>query len=118
MQIGLTGGASSIDSLIDQAKRAEADGFTSLWYASVVAGDPLAPLAVVGRETVRIELGTAVLQYYPCHPVLQANRAASVAAAMGREGFTLGVGPSHEPLVRGVYGMSYDHPGRNTEEYL
>ncbi len=37
---------------------------------------------------------------------------------MGRSGFTLGVGPSHEPLVRGVYGLSYDHPGRSTEEYL
>src|SRR3954466_2595114 len=114
MRIGLTGGASTVDKLIDQAKQSEAEGFTSLGYASVVAGDPLAPLAVVGRETVRIELGTAVLQTYPCHPLLHANRAASAAAAMGRDGFTLGIGPSHEPLVRGVYGMSYDHPGRST----
>ncbi|HTQ17139.1 LLM class flavin-dependent oxidoreductase, partial [Mycobacterium sp.] len=27
-------------------------------------------------------------------------------------------GPSHEPLIRDVYGLSYEHPGRNTEEYL
>src|SRR3954447_12592564 len=118
MRIGLTGGASNVDKLIEQARRSEADGFTSLWYASVVLGDPLAPLAIVGRETERIELGTAVLQTYPCHPLLQANRAASVASAMGRAGFTLGIGPSHEPLVRDVYGLSYDRPGRNTEEYV
>lgn len=118
MRIGLTGGASTPDKIIEQAVRAEADGFHALWYASVVTGDPLVAMALAGRETSRIELGTAVLQTYPCHPLLQANRAASVVAAMGRPGFTLGIGPSHESLVRDVYGLSYDHPGRNTEEYL
>jgi F420-dependent oxidoreductase-like protein len=43
---------------------------------------------------------------------------ASVVDAMGRPGFTLGIGPSHEPLIKGVFGLSYDHPGRSTEEYL
>jgi len=118
MRIGLTGGAATPEKLIDQAKRAEADGFTSLWYASVVGGDPLTWMALAGRETSSIELGTAVLQTYPCHPLLQANRAASVVAAMGRPGFTLGIGPSHASLVRDVYGLSYDHPGRSTEEYV
>jgi len=118
VRIGLTGGATSIDKIVQQAKQAEADGFSSLWYASVVAGDPLVPIAIAGRETSTIELGTAVLQTYPCHPLLQANRVASVVGAMGRPGFTLGIGPSHEPLIRGVYGMSYDHPGRSTEEYV
>lgn len=118
MRIGLTGGGSTVDKMVEQAERAEADGFTSLWYASVVGGDPLVPVAIAGRATTRIELGTAVLQTYPCHPLLQANRAASVVAGMGRAGFTLGIGPSHEPLVRGVYGLSYDHPGRSTDEYV
>src|SRR5690606_10710032 len=94
MRIGLTGGASSTDRIVKQAQKAEAEGFTSLWFASTVAGDPLAALAVAGRETGSIELGTAVLQTYPCHPLLQANRAAAVAEAMGRPGFTLGLGPS------------------------
>jgi F420-dependent oxidoreductase-like protein len=118
VRIGLTGGGSSVDKVVAQAARAEADGFTSLWYASVVTGDPLVAIAIAGRETARIELGTAVLQTYPCHPLLQANRAASVVDAMGRPGFTLGVGPSHRPLVEGVFGYAYDHPGRSTEEYV
>jgi F420-dependent oxidoreductase-like protein len=118
VRIGLTGGGSSVDKVVEQATRAEADGFASLWYASVVTGDPLVAIAVAGRETSRIELGTAVLQTYPCHPLLQANRAASVVDAMGRPGFTLGIGPSHEPVIRGVFGLSYDHPGRSTEEYV
>lgn len=118
MRIGLTGGASSTDKIVQQAERAEADGFTSLWYASTVAGDPLAALAVAGRATSSIELGTAVLQTYPIHPLLQANRVAAVAEAMGRPGFTLGLGPSHGPLIEDVYGLSYERPGRNTEEYI
>ncbi|MET0728004.1 MAG: TIGR03564 family F420-dependent LLM class oxidoreductase [Acidimicrobiales bacterium] len=118
MRIGLTGGGATVDKVVAQAERAEADGFSSLWYASVVTGDPLVAMAIAGRQTERIELGSAVLQTYPCHPLLQANRAASVVDAMGRPGFTLGIGPSHRPLVEGVYGYAYDHPGRSTEEYL
>src|SRR3954469_12723170 len=118
MRIGLTGGAASVDKVVAQAERAEADGFTSIWYASVVTGDPLVAIAIAGRQTARIELGTAVLQTYPCHPLLQANRAASVADAMARPGFTLGIGPSHQPIIEGVYGYRYDHPGRSTEEYV
>jgi F420-dependent oxidoreductase-like protein len=78
----------------------------------------LVAIAIAGRATERIELGTAVLQTYPCHPVLQANRAASVVSAMGRPGFTLGVGPSHERWVTSLYGKSFDRPARNTEEYV
>jgi F420-dependent oxidoreductase-like protein len=117
VKIGLTGGAGTIDKMIEQAQQAESDGFSSLWYASTVAGDPLAVMAVAGRATSSIELGTAVLQTYPCHPLLQANRAASVATAMGRPGFTLGIGPSHPSIITGTLGLSYAQPGGNTEEY-
>lgn len=118
MRIGLTGGGNTVEQIVAQAQQAEADGFTSLWYASVVMGDPLVPMAIAGRETSSIELGTGVLQTYPVHPLLQANRVASAANAMGRPGFTLGIGPSHGEVVEGTYGYSYATPGRNTEEYI
>jgi F420-dependent oxidoreductase-like protein len=118
MRIGLTGGGSSTNSLVAQARTAEEQGFTSLWYASNVAADPVTAMAIAGRATSRIELGTAVLQTYPCHPLLQANRVTAAVDAMGRPGFTLGLGPSHGSVIEGVLGLSYEHPGRNTEEYL
>jgi F420-dependent oxidoreductase-like protein len=118
MRIGLTGGGASADRIVQQAVDAEADGFTSLWYASAVFGDPLVAMALAGRATTAIELGTSVLQTYTCHPVLQANRGASTAAAMDRPGLTLGVGPSHQPAIEGAYGLSYDHVGAHTEEYV
>ncbi len=118
MRIGLSGGAASADKMVEQAQRAEEDGFASLWYASAVGGDPLVAMALAGRATSSIELGTSVLQTYTAHPVLQANRAASVVDGMGRPGFTLGIGPSHKPPIEDAYGLSYDHPGRHTEEYV
>jgi F420-dependent oxidoreductase-like protein len=118
MRIGLSGGGRDVERIIEQAKQAEADGFTALWYAGAVAGDPLIAMALAGRATSTIELGTSVLQTYPVHPYVQANRAISVAQAMNRPGFTLGVGPSHEVVIAGMYGMAFDHPGRHTEEYV
>lgn len=118
MRIGLSGGGTTIDRMIEQAQQAEADGFTSLWYAGAVGGDPLIPMSHVGRATTTIELGTSILQSYPCHPVLMATRAASAANAIGRPGLTLGIGPSHAPVVESTYGLSYDHAGRHTEEYV
>ena len=117
MRIGLPGGGATIDRMIEQAVEAEADGFTSLWYASAVGGDPLVPMALAGRATSTIELGTSVLQTYPCHPLLQANRVAGTVAAIGRS-ITLGVGPSHQPVIEGGLGMSYARPGLHTEEYV
>jgi F420-dependent oxidoreductase-like protein len=118
MRIGLTGGGTGIDQIIRQAERAEGEGFTTLWYPSAVLGDPLVAIAVAGRATGRIELGTAVLQTYPCHPVLIANRAAAVASTIGSPRFTLGIGPSHQLPIEGVLGISYATPGRHTDEYL
>jgi F420-dependent oxidoreductase-like protein len=119
MRIGLTGAGATADRLVEQAKRAEADGFTSMWYPSAAGGgDPLAAMTLAGRATSAIELGTAVLVSYTCHPVLQASRANAVELAIGTPGrFTLGVGPSHRVVIDRL-GLSYDTPGRHTDEYV
>jgi F420-dependent oxidoreductase-like protein len=119
MRIGLSGAGTTVDRIVTQAGRAEADGFTSLWYASAAALEPLAAMALAGRATTAIELGTAVLQSYTCHPVLQASRAAAIGSAIGGvRRFTLGVGPSHRVIVEDRLGLSYDTPGQHTEEYV
>jgi F420-dependent oxidoreductase-like protein len=76
-------------------------------------------MALAGRATSAIELGTAVLVTYSCHPVLQASRANAAASAIGAPGrFTLGVGPSHQVVVENRLGLSYDTPGQETDEYV
>jgi alkanesulfonate monooxygenase SsuD/methylene tetrahydromethanopterin reductase-like flavin-dependent oxidoreductase (luciferase family) len=116
MRIGLSAGSDSVERAIEQAVEAEAAGFTSLWYPGAVGGDPLVQMALAGRATTTLELGTAVLQTYTCHPVLQANRIKAVAAAAGRP-VTLGVGPSHRPIVESL-GFSYDGVVQHVEDYV
>lgn len=107
-----------MDAVIRQAERAEADGFTTLWFNSPALSDPLVAMAIAGRATSTIELGTSVLQTYTCHPVLQANRVAAAATAMGdTTRFTLGVGPAHASSMQ-LLGEPYTTPGRHTEEYV
>ena len=118
MRIGLSGGGATIDRVIEQAIEAEADGFATLWYAGAASADPLLPIAFAGRATTTLELGTSVVQTYPVHPVQLAQRATAVADAVGRPAFTLGVGPSHAPVIEGMYGLDYAHAGRHTEEYV
>src|SRR5262249_44415455 len=115
---GLSGGGTTIERIVHQAVEAESDGFSALWYAGAAAADPLLPIAFAGRATATIELGTSVVQTYPTHPVVLAQRALGVAAAIGRPAPTLGVGPSHAMVVEDVYGYSYAHAGRHTEGYV
>jgi F420-dependent oxidoreductase-like protein len=120
MRIGISGGGATVDRLVDQAVEAEADGFTSLWYAGGAGIDPFVVLPLVGRATTRIELGTSIVQTYPRHPVLMAQQATAVAKAIGsgQSRFTLGVGVSHRPVIEGTYGLDYDHNARHLREYL
>ena len=119
MRIGITcGGGTPTDRVVDHVTKAEEDGFTSVWFPNGGGADALPSMAVAGRATERIELGTAIQQTYLCHPILAAQRAAAVVDAMGRPGFTFGLGPGHAPHIEGVYRESYDHVGRHTEHYL
>ena len=119
LRIGITGGGSTVDRIIDQAAEAENDGFTSLWYGGGGRGmDVLTVLPLVGRATSRIELGTAIVQTYPRHPILMAQQAATAALAIGDGRFTLGVGVSHRPVIEYSYGLSYDTNARHLREYL
>ena len=119
MKIGLPGLGNTIDKIVSQAQRAEADGVCALWYTSGTLNDPLIAMTLAGRATDHIQLGTAIANTYACHPVLLAARAAAVVEGIGSPGrFTLGIGPSHKPFVEGMLGLAYDHPGRHSEEYL
>jgi F420-dependent oxidoreductase-like protein len=122
MRIGLMVGATegpdgTLDGLVATAKRYEAAGFDNLWMANIFGLDAINALAIVGRETSRITLGTAVVPTYPRHPVAIAQQALTTqAAAKGR--FSLGIGLSHKIVIENMLGFSYDKPARHMKEYL
>lgn len=121
MRFGLMSGASmtgvTVDSIVTLAKRAEAAGFASLWMAHIRSIDAIAALGVAGRETSRIELGTAVTPTYPRHPMAMAQQALTTAQLCGQR-FVLGIGLSHQRVVEGMLGLSYAQPVRHMREYL
>ena len=122
MRIGLMVGATegpdaTLDGLVATAKRYEAAGFDNLWMANIFGLDAITALAIVGRETSRIALGTAVVPTYPRHPVAIAQQALTTqAASKGR--FSLGIGLSHKIVIENMLGFSYEKPARHMKEYL
>jgi F420-dependent oxidoreductase-like protein len=118
MRIGLyVGNQSDLQSQIGRARAAAEHGLASVFFNQVLAWDPLTVAALAGAAVPGIELGTAIVQTYPHHPISLAGQALTVAASTGNR-FTLGVGPSHKQIIEGVYGLSYDRPAHHTREYL
>ncbi len=117
VMIGADGAAANLDQMIDLARRAEAAGLDSLWMANIFSFDAISTLALIGRETSRIALGTAVTPTYPRHPTAIAQQALTTAAASGNR-FTLGIGLSHQIVIENMLGMSYAQPAGHMREYL
>lgn len=122
MRIGIgigevSGNPVTIDELVGQTQAAERDGFASAWFANIFGVDAILAAAICGRETSRIEVGTAVVPTYPRHPAAMAQQALSAsAAARGR--FTLGIGLSHQLVIEGMFGLSFAKPYSHMREYL
>ena len=115
--IGADGANNTLDDIVNVAKRAEAAGLDNVWLANIFGFDAISTLAIVGRETDRIGLGTAVTPTYPRHPTAIAQQALTTAAASENR-FTLGIGLSHQVVIENMLGMSYDKPAKHMREYL
>ena len=104
--------------LVADAVAAERAGFVSVWVPQVPDElDALTATALMGRETARIELGTAVMPVQTRHPVAMAQQAlANQAVCEGR--FTLGLGPSHHWIVEDMLGLPYEKPARLVRSYV
>jgi len=106
-----------IDGVVDQVSKLAEQGIATAWCSQIFGYDALTLLAVVGREVPDIELGTAVVPTYPRHPVMLAAQALTTQAATGRR-LVLGIGLSHQVVIEGMFGYSFDRPARHMREYL
>lgn len=122
MRIGVIGGVTasdsgSLDAVVRRARELEAKGIATLWMPNIFGLDGITTQAIVGRETERIELGTAVVPTYPRHPTAIAQQALTASAASNGR-FTLGIGLSHKIVIEDMLGFSYAKPLRHMREYL
>ena len=117
LMLSMPGDTSGTRELVARAQRAEADGFASTWLPQVSSVDALMVFALAGRETERIELGTAVVPTYPRHPTVLAMQALTVQDASGGR-LALGIGLSHKFSIENSLGLDYSKPIPHMREYL
>jgi len=109
--------STNLEGAIQQVVKAEKEGFDSFWFGQTLGADVMTAIALAGQRTERMEIGVAVVPTYSRHPFAMAQQALTVQAATGGR-FTLGIGPSHRPLIEGMWGLSYDRSALHVREYL
>jgi F420-dependent oxidoreductase-like protein len=99
-----------VERLRADAKWAEDAGLATVWIPQVPDDfDALTAAALIGADTSRIEIGTAVVPVQPRHPLVLAQQALSVQAVCeGR--LSLGLGVSHHWIIDEMLGLSYERP--------
>ena len=99
-----------VDRLRADARWAEEAGFASVWVPQIPDEfDALTAATLMGAETSRIEIGTAVVPVQPRHPI--ALRPAGAVGPGGVRGPpSLGLGVSHHWIIDEMLGLPYEHP--------
>lgn len=110
--------ATKIDRMLEDARWAEDAGLASVWIPQIPDDfDALTAATLVGRETSRIEVGTAVVPVQPRHPIALAQQALSTQAACeGR--LSLGLGVSHHWVIDEMLGLPYEKPVATLRDHL
>jgi len=120
MRIAIHSGTTNrgtIDRILAEARKAADYGLSGYWAPMLNGHDTLTVLAIVGREVAGIELGTAVVPM-PLRPVYAlAQQVTTVQEAIGGR-LALGLGPSHEALVRDLFGLEWTPPLPATRQYV
>lgn len=124
MRIGLMVGpergryATKVERLRADARWAEDAGLATIWTPQIPDEfDAMTAAVVMGTETSRIEIGTAVVPIQTRHPVALVQQAQSTQAVLGGR-FTLGLGVSHHWIVDEMLGLPYDTPVSELESVL
>jgi F420-dependent oxidoreductase-like protein len=102
---------------VEELRRLAEAGLDHAFASQIFDHDALTLLATAGAQVPGIGLGTGVVPVYPRHPMMLAQQALTVQSATGNR-LILGIGLSHQVVVEGIWGMSYEKPARYMREYL
>lgn len=121
MKIGIFSGVAAsggFDSIVADAKASAEAGFDSYWLPQIVQqAEAMNLIGAAAQHVPNIRFGTSVVPTYPRHPMVMAEQAMTTSMLTGGR-FTLGIGLSHQPVVEGMWGISFDKPVRHAREYL
>jgi F420-dependent oxidoreductase-like protein len=124
MRIGLMIGpergryGTKVQRLQADARWAEQAGLATVWIPQIPDEfDALTAATLVGTETSRIEIGTAVVPVQPRHPIALAQQILSVQTVCeGR--LSVGLGVSHHWVIDEMMGLAYERPVATISAYL
>jgi F420-dependent oxidoreductase-like protein len=107
-----------VERLQADARWAEGAGLDTVWIPQIPDEfDALTAAVLVGTETSRIEIGTAVVPVQPRHPIALAQQILSVQAVCeGR--LSVGLGVSHHWVIDEMLGLPYERPVPTMRAYL
>jgi F420-dependent oxidoreductase-like protein len=97
---------------------AEAAGVAQIWMGQPPSWpDTLTTLAAAATKTSTICLGTSIVPTYPRHPLVMAQQALSLYD-IAPSRLRLGIGPSHQAIIEGIYGLPQPAPLAHLREYV
>jgi F420-dependent oxidoreductase-like protein len=117
MDIGIFHQPNTVDEAVTLAREVADGGFSTFCMPQIFGIDALTTLAVVASEVPGVQLATGVVPTYPRHPMMLAAQALTVQQVSGGR-LTLGIGLSHQIVIEGLLGLSFDKPVRHLREYL
>ncbi len=92
-------------------------GFGAVWIPEAVGREPFANAALLLSAATSLVVGTGIASMHARTAMtMQAGWKTLTEAFPGR--FLLGIGTSHQPMVEGVHGHSYDRPYSTMVDYL
>ncbi len=103
--------------VVDELRSYAEAGFDHAFATQIFGPDSLTLLAAAGVLVPGIGLGTGVVPVHPRHPMMLAAQALTVQEVTDNR-LILGIGLSHQVMVEGIWGMSFEKPARYMEEYL
>ena len=117
MDIAVFGFDPTVDELENSLREAAEQGFPSYWMPQIFGMDAHTAIAVAAKNVPNIRVGTSVVPTYPRHPMVLAQQALTTQSVIGGR-LELGIGLSHQPVVEGMWGISFDKPVRHMSDYL
>jgi alkanesulfonate monooxygenase SsuD/methylene tetrahydromethanopterin reductase-like flavin-dependent oxidoreductase (luciferase family) len=117
-RVGLVVDGTNTVTAVTTIATAEAAGVRQIWMIQSPSNpDTLTIFAAAIAKTSIIWLGTSIVPTYPRHPLALAQQALAIND-ISLDRFRLGIGPSHRPIIEGVYGLIHTTPLSHLREYM
>jgi F420-dependent oxidoreductase-like protein len=117
-RVGLVIDGTNAAATVKTIAAAEAAGVRQIWIAQPPFWpDTLTTLAAAAIKTSTVRLGTSIVPTYPRHPLVMAQQALSLYD-IAPSRLRLGIGPSHQAIIEGIYGLPQTTPLAHLREYV